>query len=105
VTRTAAVWEKTNVGGSFFTGTDRAFFSAPSIASIAWSLSRDIVEAPLEAIVWKPCWYNEALSGTEGKVAFLMNLSYTPWLAAGNLASSGSRASEPKAETLGQARG
>ena len=69
-TRTAAVLEKTIVGGSFLTGTIRAFFSAPSIASMASSRSSDMVERPPATIVWKPCWYGAACCGADGNVAF-----------------------------------
>ena len=69
-TSTAAVWEKTNRGGSFRMGTARAFFSAPSIASMASRRSSDMVERPLVAIAWKPCWYCAARGGADGNVAF-----------------------------------
>jgi hypothetical protein len=78
-TRTAALCEKTNFGGSFLIGTARAFCSAPTMARAAWNRSSDIVEGPFARIAWKVFWYWAAFAGTEGKVAFrtVMSLKST----------------------------
>ena len=54
-TRMAADWLKTMRGGSFLTGTARAFFSSPLMASEISSRSSDMVDGPLEAMVCSAC--------------------------------------------------